>query len=232
MALETGTYINQLVPSNPNGADPKGQGDDHIRLIKNTLKNTFPNIDKQVYANADHLNRIADPSMFFVRGMIMSFYGNAAPAGWAICDGQNGTPDLRSRFIYGAGLTHGPASVGGNTAHTHGAEVYGTALTEAQMPSHRHAVMASTDPIWARAAAPDSVPPGVGNVAGRWPGLATPYVGSGAAGQSWTYNDIEPKNGSPFLSNAGGNQAHTHGVGVAGSEHMPPFVALYFIMRL
>jgi hypothetical protein len=42
MALETATYVNQLVPANPPGSDPKSQGDDHIRLLKAVLQNTFP----------------------------------------------------------------------------------------------------------------------------------------------------------------------------------------------
>lgn len=42
MGLETGTYINDLNPANPLGTDPKSQGDDQIRLLKTTVKNTFP----------------------------------------------------------------------------------------------------------------------------------------------------------------------------------------------
>lgn len=30
------------------------------------------------------------------------------PAGWALCDGNNGTPDLRDRFVLGAGSTYNP----------------------------------------------------------------------------------------------------------------------------
>ncbi len=30
------------------------------------------------------------------------------PAGWALCDGNNGTPDLRDRFVIGAGGTWAP----------------------------------------------------------------------------------------------------------------------------
>lgn len=41
MPLETGSYINDLVASNPPGTDAKAQGDDHLRLIKNALKNCF-----------------------------------------------------------------------------------------------------------------------------------------------------------------------------------------------
>ena len=45
MGLETGTYLNDLNTANPVGAsDLLAQGDDHIRLVKTTLKNTFPNM--------------------------------------------------------------------------------------------------------------------------------------------------------------------------------------------
>ena len=43
MGLESGTYINELVASNPAGSDGKNAGDDHIRLIKSTLLATFAN---------------------------------------------------------------------------------------------------------------------------------------------------------------------------------------------
>lgn len=50
MGLETGTYFQDLNQSNPIGAtDPKAQGDDHIRLLKTTAKNTFPNATKPFY---------------------------------------------------------------------------------------------------------------------------------------------------------------------------------------
>jgi len=44
MALESATYINSLVNTNPSGSDSISQGDDHIRLIKSVLKNSFPNV--------------------------------------------------------------------------------------------------------------------------------------------------------------------------------------------
>lgn len=45
MGLETGTYLEDLVPTNPVGAtDPKSQGDNHLRLIKSVLKATFPGL--------------------------------------------------------------------------------------------------------------------------------------------------------------------------------------------
>lgn len=43
MGLETGSFINDLVSSNPVGAtDSRAEGDDHIRLLKATIKATFP----------------------------------------------------------------------------------------------------------------------------------------------------------------------------------------------
>lgn len=41
MALETGDYLANLDPANPTGADPKSGGDDHLRLLKAVLLNSF-----------------------------------------------------------------------------------------------------------------------------------------------------------------------------------------------
>lgn len=49
MGLETGTFISDLVVTNPPSGDPTAQGDDHIRLIKTALKNTFPQASKAIY---------------------------------------------------------------------------------------------------------------------------------------------------------------------------------------
>ncbi len=49
MALESGTYVSDLVSSNPPGTDGKSQGDDHLRLIKSTLGATFPNASRAFY---------------------------------------------------------------------------------------------------------------------------------------------------------------------------------------
>ena len=46
MSLESGTYISDLVTSNPTGADNRSQGDDHIRLVKSTIKNSFPDVNE------------------------------------------------------------------------------------------------------------------------------------------------------------------------------------------
>jgi hypothetical protein len=58
MALETGTYISDLVSTNPTSTDPKSQGDDHIRLVKSTVKATFPNISGAVTPTHTELNYV------------------------------------------------------------------------------------------------------------------------------------------------------------------------------
>ena len=41
------------------------------------------------------------------------------PDGWVLCDGSNGTPDLRNRFIPGAGSGYAVGATGGTTNQTH-----------------------------------------------------------------------------------------------------------------
>jgi hypothetical protein len=55
-------------------------------------------------------------------GGIIMWSGSSAtvPQGWALCDGSNGTPNLRDRFIVGAGASYGSGATGGNNAdHSH-----------------------------------------------------------------------------------------------------------------
>lgn len=47
--LETGTYVGDLVSTNPPGTDPRSQGADHLRLIKSTIQATFPNMSGRVW---------------------------------------------------------------------------------------------------------------------------------------------------------------------------------------
>lgn len=65
--------------------------------------------------------------------MIISWYGNFSdiPSGFLLCDGSNNTPDLRDRFIVGAGNSYALSDTGGEAYHT---------LTIAEMPAHTHNV--------------------------------------------------------------------------------------------
>lgn len=57
--LETGTYISDLVATNPLGSDLASTLDDHIRLLKSTIKATFPNINNAVTVTDEQLNAVA-----------------------------------------------------------------------------------------------------------------------------------------------------------------------------
>jgi hypothetical protein len=54
-------------------------------------------------------------------GLIAMWYGllSAIPSGWLLCDGQNGTPDLRSKFVKGSAAGVDPGATGGALTHTH-----------------------------------------------------------------------------------------------------------------
>ena len=54
-------------------------------------------------------------------GMIMLWYGDLGdiPSGWTLCDGTNGTPNLRGQFVRGAWGALAPGSTGGAETHVH-----------------------------------------------------------------------------------------------------------------
>ena len=63
--------------------------------------------------------------------ILWSGAANAIPTGWYLCDGQNSTPDLRNRFVVGAGDAYAVDATGGSAdatlvSHTHGSGNLGT----------------------------------------------------------------------------------------------------------
>ena len=87
-------------------------------------------------------------------GTIVMYNSTSAPSGWAICNGSNGTPDLRDRFVVGAGSSYNGGSTGGytdsivvshnhgtNTMSTHNGHTHGDGnLSTSNTGDHYHAV--------------------------------------------------------------------------------------------
>jgi hypothetical protein len=56
MALESATYINGLVETNPTSSDNISDGDNHIRLVKAVVKATFPNVTGAITGTHTQIN--------------------------------------------------------------------------------------------------------------------------------------------------------------------------------
>ena len=86
MSLETATYLNQLVATNPPGTDDYRTADDHIRLIKSVLLATFPNITGAVTVTEAQLNALAGMTTLgnFPSGTHILFVDQSPPSGWTI----------------------------------------------------------------------------------------------------------------------------------------------------
>jgi hypothetical protein len=61
------------------------------------------------------------PASSIPAGLIAMWHGLLVniPTGWNLCDGTNGTPDLRSKFVKGAAAAANPGATGGSATHTH-----------------------------------------------------------------------------------------------------------------
>lgn len=174
-----------------------------------------------------------------VGGIIMwSGALNTIPAGWALCNGANGTPNLQERFILGAHPARLPGDAGGAFSqtvataaagtHSHGGATAGHAITEGQMPFHAHGV---NDPGHTH-----------GWPFGNWRQFnGVNQDGSFPAGPtaSLTNDPVAVAGTGISIAGAGGNQAHAHGIFADGNHAhtvtvptVPPYYALAFIMKL
>lgn len=157
------------------------------------------------------------------------------PSGWALCNGQNGTPDLRDRFVIGAGSTHRAGDTGGNAS---------VQLAENNLPAHSHAFSNG------QAASAGSHTHGNTfsiSTAGKHTHeyTAPKYDRSASNGSAYTSTatDTTSESGEhthTLTGSISSSGAHTHTVtgtiGSTGSGNafsiLPPYYALCFIMKL
>jgi hypothetical protein len=169
-------------------------------------------------------------------GTIILWSGSVAsiPAGWRLCDGGAGTPDLRDRFVIGAASSYLPGASGGTSTHNHNAATGGHTLTIGEIPSHGHTV---NDPTHGHSINDPGHTHGYNkpNASGftyNSGSQDTPWrnsVSGDTTGSNTTGISINA-NGTGITINAnGGGGAHNHSI--SDSNHTPPFYALCYIMR-
>lgn len=147
-------------------------------------------------------------------GIIAEWWGAIVdiPAGWLLCDGANGTPDLRDRFVVGAGEAYAVGANGGSVQHDHGGGTGAHALTEAQIPAHRHlnVVPGSAD---------NALTSATSIAQERTLGGDTQYILTSGVG--------EPTIGRTSSTGGGGE----HGHAIEAADNRPPYFALAYIMK-
>lgn len=168
-----------------------------------------------------------------VGGIIMySGLISEIPAGYQLCDGTNGTPDMRDKFIVGASqddsgqakttITGAPTKTGGSkdaivVSHTH------AGTTGVQSNDHTHSGTTSSDGAHAHSVQ-------LANAGGRFTAAGDTGVMSASATNTST-NGVH----NHTLSTGGASANHTHSFTTASSgtsganANLPPFLALAFI---
>lgn len=106
MSLETATYINGLVATNPLGSDPLSDADGHLRLIKAAIKATFPNITGAVNVTQDDLNILAGGGAG-TPGNVQYFAMTSPPTGYLKANGAAVSRTTYAALFSAIGVTFG-----------------------------------------------------------------------------------------------------------------------------
>ncbi len=152
-------------------------------------------------------------------GVIVLWSGSIAsiPSGWVLCNGLNGTPDLRDRFIVGAGSTYAVAATGGSATHT---------LTTSEMPTHNHGV---TDGGHSHGVTDSGHTHTASSVANSGASGFNQY----ASGTGWYHGNITTASATTGVAiNSATTGITIDNTGSGGShENRPPYYALAYIMK-
>tara|TARA_R110002060_G_C2119459_1_gene98639 strand:- start:57 stop:1373 length:1317 start_codon:yes stop_codon:yes gene_type:complete len=152
----------------------------------------------------------------FPSGMIVLWSGSTGsiPTGWVICNGSNSTPDLRDKFVVGAGSTYAVDATGGSAnatlpSHTH------TASSSVSDSGHAHStnVFRHSDKAGTNPSAADS-----GSASGKI--FAT--TGTGTFNMVSTSTATTGISVSTSVASAGSS---------ATNANLPPYYALAYIMK-
>lgn len=166
-------------------------------------------------------------SIFFPKGLISKWSGTIAtiPTGWYLCNGQNGTPDLRKKFIYGASTDVEIGTTGGSAdsvvvSHSH------SASSDSQ---GNHAHYTWTDTQGSHVHSLDTQGVAAGTVGVNQGGL---HSGSGKITSGTTSAGAHAHN---IGMNAAGSHAHNITVNANGEsgtgKNLPPYMYLAYIMK-
>ena len=163
----------------------------------------------------------------FVRGMIMIWSGSTGtiPSGWALCNGANGTPNLRNRFVIGAGSTYSVNDTGGSAnatlpAHSHTASTSvatKTGLTGTLTLKNRGGTSYNNSLMAASTGSVTRQTSGQGSYGEGWEGEG----GSGSSKATFALNH----------NHTASTSVNSSGTSSTG-KNLPPFYALAYIMKL
>ena len=183
--------------------------------------------------------------------ILWSGAANAIPTGWVLCDGQNSTPDLRNRFVVGAGDAYAVDATGGSA--------------DATLVSHTHNVNGNTNNTGSHSHSGNTNNTGdhshsgntnnTGDHAHRWGtddadgagGTGNPDANGGQAWRAWTdtqgahSHNINTNNSGSHSHNINTNNTGDHSHNVTGNTdsqgssatgaNRPPYYALCYIMK-
>jgi len=169
---------------------------------------------------------------FPVGGIIM-WSGTAAlvPAGWAICNGQNGTPNLTDKFVVGAGLSYTVGDKGGSNTVTLTASQVPTSITNLTNHKHKYGAFCS---VYTGTTTPTPYMSSATSTAGA----TIISVQNGGELQEKHAGGGEYQDSGSMVATTGtavdssGNPMPTIGSGDQPHENRPPYYALYYIMKV